>query len=312
MQAPKSIFDLQKAYLQADASSLFAQNSKSFYLAGLIFNKTMFARVAKLYRLCRFIDDCADKLAPTEAQLAIQELKDDLVDPRRPSIFNGLVSEQESWGVPRSAFKELILGAESDAKEEQILSRTDLSLYCYRVAGVVGLMMCPLIGVKNKNAYAHAIDLGIAMQMTNICRDILEDAQMNRTYLPMQDLYKTHLTKEVLATKGSTPPALKSLVKDMLQTADQFYESAYNGLAYIPFRPRLCILVAGEVYRAIGKKLQNNNLEVLQGRTVLSLGQKTWVILGTLKKLVSPQFWKVHTHNSQLHTGLKKLPGAYP
>lgn len=302
-------FSLTEEYLKADPKELMAKHGKSFYFASMIFSKARLLKIATLYRLCRFIDDCADELPESESQLAITAILSDLNNESNDTKFNQLVREVESWGVERSYIKELVIGAQFDAQGGKILTYSDLMLYCYRVAGVVGLMMCPLIGVTDKRGHAHAIDLGLGMQLTNICRDILQDANMNRIYLPEDEVAKCGLTIIALQ-KTNTPTELSELVHKTLDQADEYYLSGYKGLAYIPFRPRLVILLAGEIYRHIGVKIRKNNCQVLSGRTYLSLTEKIFVTIKTMGKLVSTYFWKPKNHSSALHKLINELPGT--
>jgi phytoene synthase len=275
-----------------------------------VFRKERLVKIALLYRLCRFIDDCADELPEQESDRAIVEILNDLDDPSRETQVNRLVSQVEQWGVRRDYIRELVIGAQFDAKGGDVSTTTDLMVYCYRVAGVVGLMMCPLIGVSSREAYPHAIDLGIGMQLTNICRDIREDALKGRSYLPVEMLKRVGLEQQHLMA-SQTPDLLKILVKRCLDEADRYYLSAYEGLAFIPIRPRFVILLAGEVYRHIGIKIRNNDYDVLTGRTYLSKPEKFWVAFKTLFKVAMPRFWIAKSHMAQLHSSIRSLPGAH-
>jgi phytoene synthase len=183
--------------------------------------------------------------------------------------------------------KELLLGAQFDVQGGQILTQKDLMLYCYRVAGVVGQMMCPMIGVTSPKAYTHAIDLGLGMQLTNICRDISEDAKNNRSYLPN--------------LKSMAAEDVKNLVRETLDIADRYYFSAYDGLSYIPIRPRVVILLAGELYRHIGIKIRKNHYDISGGRMYLNFWEKILVSIKCVHKLSQSFFWKSKNHHSSLH-----------
>jgi phytoene synthase len=197
------------------------------------------------------------------------------------------MKEVEGWGVRREQIRELLLGAEFDVRGGEILNEKDLMLYCYRVAGVVGLMMCPLIGVTSSKAHPHAVDLGIGMQLTNICRDVKEDGCRGRSYLP--------------GAESLSDLELKIRIKKTLDVADLYYKSAYEGLSYIPFRPRFVIFLAGELYRHIGLKIRRNNYDVSGERIYLNLAEKIIVTLKSILKLGKSFFWKPHNHNHELH-----------
>ncbi|MBC7427251.1 MAG: phytoene/squalene synthase family protein [Bacteriovorax sp.] len=291
---PKELFlnnltfdQLTEEYFKVDAKDLMAKHGKSFYFASCIFKESDLEKIATLYRLCRFIDDCADELPPAESARAMASIFDDLNHPHNQTSFNLLMAEVEAFGVQRWQIKELLIGAQFDVQGGQILTQKDLMLYCFRVAGVVGLMMCPLIGVTSPKAYAHSIDLGLGMQLTNICRDISEDADNNRSYLPNLN--------------SMAPEDIKNLVRETLDMADRYYFSAYDGLSYIPIRPRIVILLAGELYRHIGIKIRRNHYDITGGRTYLKLWEKILVSIKCLFKLGQSFFWKSKGHHSSLH-----------
>lgn len=274
---------------------VLSNNGKSFYLAGLFLEKKHLLEIAELYSFCRYVDDCADQLNTTEAMTAIAHIKKTLLDPSLSNELQQHIQKLETLGVQRRHMLDLVAGAESDTQFSPLQNDEELDIYCYQVAGVVGLMMIPLIGVTSKDAPPHAMSLGKAMQLTNICRDILEDAQNGRTYLPQLALAKENLSIKDLQKKGTSPSSLKEIVAFYLNKADELYQEGYRGLAYIPLRYRFAILLAGEIYRHIGVKIRKNNFEVLQGRTVLSFPEKMVVIAKSLKKVFNSQFWNVPT-----------------
>ncbi len=275
------------SYLLANAEELMSKHGKSFYFASLIFSRGDLKKIATLYRLCRYIDDCADELPEAESALAVASILTDLENPRHETSFNLLMKEVEGWGVKREQIRELLLGAEFDVYGGEIKTEEDLMLYCYRVAGVVGLMMCPLIGVTSSQAHAHAIDLGIGMQLTNICRDVREDADRGRSYLPGAD--------------SLSDLELKKQIKMTLDKADLYYRSAYEGLSYIPFRARFVIFLAGELYRHIGIKIRRYHYDVSGERIYLNLAEKIIVTVKSILKLGSLFFWKSKVHKHELH-----------
>lgn len=282
-----------------DSQLLMKKHGKTFYFASQFLGKERGGHVARLYALCRFIDDCADELEKGESLKELQSLRSNL-----DQYIEGINVEKEY-------LNELLKGAEFDANEGKINTKKDLLTYCYRVAGAVGLMMNPLIGAVHKYARPFSIDLGLGMQLTNICRDVLEDAQNDRFYLPEYELARLGIGKSDLKKQGDAPMALKEMVKSYLDLADIYYESAKQGYAYIPFRPRLAILLAGDLYREIGKEIRRNGYEVLRGRTYIPFWKKCLVSFKALKSLFSISFWKKgHKHESYLHEDLKGLPGA--
>lgn len=281
-----------------------AKHAKSFNFASQIFNKEQYRRVNLLYAFCRYVDDLADENAPEIADKELTQLFKNLDN-------NPLTKEVLSLGVPREQMKVLIEGALFDVKEGRILTEQDLITYCYKVAGIVGLMMCPIIGVDSEKAKRHAIDLGIGMQLTNISRDILEDAENNRCYIPETKVHACNFSKFSMIPSEKTPYEIKVLVKEMLETADLYYKSGYKGLSKIPLRARIVIVVAGEVYRGIGKKIAKNNYEVLRGRTYLTKWEKFKTAIYSLRFLFKPSFWIEQNHEVDLHKLIDNLPGTH-
>ena len=277
---------------QPSSVDILARNGKSFNFAGVFLPKKQLVSIATLYSFCRYVDDCADELHPTEAKIEIDKIKkaldgNDEFDSKDKSIQNLI-----SIGVQKNHMLDLIYGAEWDVSGRKIQTDKDLDLYCYHVAGVVGLMMNPLMNVQDNQAHMYAVNLGKAMQLTNICRDVLEDAVNHRTYLPLSDLTENNLELKDLQKKGPAPQALRNIVAKYLQRADEYYQTGYLGLPYIPLRCRFVILLAGELYRHIGLKIKKNNYEVLQGRTYLNVFEKTYVFFKVLPQLMTLRFWK--------------------
>ncbi len=217
--------------------------AKSFNWAGFFLPKQIYLKCSALYDFCRTVDNIADK----EGEISIK--KNDLLNFRNnfnnkncdnPIIKNmwNLINE---FGISIKIVNDLFDGIESDLKERvQLNSKKDLLIYSYRVAGTVGLMMAKILNVKNQNALKSAIDLGIAMQLTNISRDVTEDAKNNRSYI---------------STNFES-------IRETLKLADLFYESSFVSIKEIPFNFRFSILVSRRVYRQIGRNiLKKKNIE---------------------------------------------------
>jgi phytoene synthase len=168
---------------------------------------------------------------------------------------------------------ELLAGMEMDVVAVRYETLDDLLLYCHRVAGVVGLMMCHVLRVERDEALRHAAHLGIALQLTNICRDIAEDWQLGRLYVPRSVLREAgaeYLRCELgrpLPSAASRP--LARSVKILLDLADGFYRSADAGLAALPWRAAFAIRTARLVYARIGGRLRARNHDALSGRVIV-------------------------------------------
>lgn len=173
---------------------------------------------------------------------------------------------------------ELLAGMAMDVAESRYATMADLRLYCWRVAGVVGLMMTHVFGVRDDRALVHAAHLGIAMQLTNICRDVAEDWQRGRLYVP-DDVLARHGAGGLAGELGRELPAsarapLASCLRELLGVADRYYASGDRGLSALPWRAALAVKAASNVYRAIGGRIAATGYDVTAGRAVVSTSGK--------------------------------------
>ncbi len=228
--------------------------AKSFNWAGFFLPKKIYEDCTKLYAFCRILDDIADKKTDLKSKIEnFSEIKNffnksyDLNNKEilslneNETIINDVVSVAKENKIKRLILEDLIDGVASDLKKRiHIKSVKDLLIYSYRVAGTVGLMMSKILRVTDRRALKGAIDLGIAMQLTNIARDVIEDKRMNREYIKAD-------FNDIRAT---------------LKLAEMFYESSFSSIQKIPFRYKFSIIVARRIYRQIGRKiLQKGNME---------------------------------------------------
>ena len=233
-----------------------AQFAKSFNWAGFFLPKNVYQDCSKLYAFCRVLDDLVDEKTDLELrEERFNEIKNIYkktyeIDNNDRNILNqnehGLIVNEVielayNNNIKRIILDDLIEGVGSDLKQKVYLrSVKDLLVYSYRVAGTVGLMMAKILSVSDTRSLKGAIDLGIAMQLTNIARDVIEDKKMNRQYIK---------------------PDFEN-IEATLKLADMFYESSYTSIKKIPFKYRFAIIVARRVYRQIGRKIiQKRNME---------------------------------------------------
>ncbi len=225
------------------AESYLAKYAKSFNWAGFFLPKDTYKKCSALYDFCRVADNIADDENTIDVKIKkFKRFKDNFEnknfdDPIIKNIWN-LISE---YNISTRIVYDLLDGINSDIKKEvRLNTKKELLLYSYRVAGTVGLMMAKILKVNKKKSLKSAIDLGIAMQLTNIARDVIEDKKNNRFYI-----------KENFDD-----------IKSTIKLADQFYENSFYSIKEIPPSLRFSILVARRVYRKIGKKILNKkNLE---------------------------------------------------
>ncbi len=259
---------------------LIQQHSKSFALAAKLLRASARTRAEALYTWCRTADDLIDlAIDQHSAQTALLHLKQDV-----DAVYAGhaihsasgdaLRRAVEDCGIPRQYPEELLAGMEMDVNGVSFEGTEQLLLYCHRVAGVVGLMMCHALGISDDKALSHAAHLGIAMQLTNIARDIAEDWQRGRRYLPAE--WFAGGPPEPGSTWDDT--AWSDPLRTCLQIAEHYYQSGAAGLKYLANRDRLAIHTAAKVYQAIGQCVVRLGYRPSAGRAVVS-NWKKWRIV---------------------------------
>ena len=250
------------------AETSLARRGSSFALAARLLPATTADRVARLYAVCRTVDDLADRDGSPAAASRLARIRAELAGapPRDPlaSAMHGLARE---GGFSLGYARDLVAGVEGDLEPVRMATAGDLLVYAYRVAGTVGAMMAPLLGADDEDATAAAVDLGMAMQLTNIARDVLEDARADRRYLPASwvDLPPAAIAAVSPAARARVPLALL----DLLTLADRYYARGWAGLYHLPLRARTTVAVAADLYRAIGTVLRERDGAYWQGRAVV-------------------------------------------
>jgi phytoene synthase len=269
------------------------RHSKSFSLAARLLAPSCRDDAVVLYAWCRAADDAVDLARPEEQKQAVERLRKELASLYRGesqsaailAAFQGVVTRR---GIPQEYPEELLRGMEMDVAHTRYDTLQELLLYCYRVAGIVGLMMCHVMGVRDRRALRHAAHLGMAMQLTNICRDVLEDWQRGRLYLP----------EEILASCGaaglghelgrplprSCRASLGLAVQSLLGEADRFYQSGDAGMSLLDWRSALAVRTARLVYARIGDRIARQGYDVLAPRAYVPLADKLRLVLGAAKR----------------------------
>ena len=298
---------------QSSADSVLAEKGQSFHWARKLLTPVHAARATRLYRLCRYVDDLADEAASVDsAKTALATLAHDIATGESADsiMADGLQLLQEC-GINPAILRQLIDGVSADLEAVQIADENSLLRYCYQVGGTTGLMMCGVLDIDDPAALAHAVDLGVAMQLTNICRDIAADAALGRRYIPASIVGA--LTPEALIHPAEAlRPQLTQCVATLLDYADVYYRSGERGLSYLPLRARAGMLVAARVYRAIGNELRRRDHAYWAGRVVVSKPKKVAITAAIL--LAAPcqrTFWQhPNQHNTELHQPFADLLDA--
>lgn len=297
---------------------VLALRARSFRWASVFLSRAQRRSVATLYAFCRTVDDLADSEGATPAaQRDLEALQRALAaEPEGEALwpsdylwFRKLCLERH---IQFPVVEELLNGMISDLGVVRLQSDRDLIRYCYRAAGTVGLMMCSVLGVRDPRALAHAVDLGIAMQLTNISRDVLEDAQVSRVYLPADRLGAYGVASQDLVEGAADPRIVSLVVDDVLSMAEGFYRSGEQGMRFLPPRARWAVLVASRLYRGIGRRLRDRHgSNPLKGRVVVPWFEKLALVLSAtvvwLRLAVGPPRSR---HSQRVRDYLDGLPYA--
>ena len=263
--------------------------AKTFYFASLFLPKVIKKDIENLYIFCRYLDDLGDDLSLNKAHsskkleiIRKQILKKKSANPAVRNFINLMTKHKINRSIPI----ELINGIEYDLKKQvNIKTFEELIKYSYQVAGTVGFMFCKIIKVKNKKQILGGIQLGIAMQLTNISRDVLEDLKMDRIYLPeSMRSYKNNDAKIILSNEIIKKKISKDLLV-LLNQADLLYENAWNSIKVLKKRYGIPISLAAELYRKIGEKIKQNNGNIWKERIYVNLIEKIYFSILTIYKL---------------------------
>lgn len=290
--------------------------SRTFRFASYFLPRDCRDDAAVVYSFCRLVDDLADDAPSIEQATAdLQQVRDELRGMATPRAIVAAYAQVASrTGISPDVAEALIQGVLSDQRVVRVQTDAELLTYCYQVASTVGLMMCGVLGVRDARALAHAVDLGLAMQLTNICRDVADDARMNRVYLPEERLRAAGTSSEALIQGISGRDAIARVVRDLLDRAEHHYRSADEGMRWIPFRARLAIVIAARTYRAIGVRLLAHGADAMAGRTVVPFTGKVYWAARAMLSFVTPriQGWlPFPKHDARLHVGIPPWPGVH-
>lgn len=262
--------------------------SKSFHLASRFLPARVRGPTLALYAFCRHADDTVDDASSDrDARVAVDALRkridrvysDRGTDALVERAFSRVVQRFE---IPRAIPDALVEGMEWDSRGRTYETASDVRAYGVRVAGTVGLMMTLVMGKREPDVLARACELGVAMQLTNIARDVGEDARRGRVYLPNEWLAEAGVDRdELLAAPAATEP-VRAVVARLLAEADVLYARADAGIAHLPADCRTSIRAARLVYAAIGERIRRAGFDSVSRRAVVPLHRKLWLVLRAL------------------------------
>jgi phytoene synthase len=282
-----------KAALQ-ECRDIMTRGSKSFSLAAKLFDPQTRDAAIFLYGWCRYCDDQVDEVGKSadraDLEVRLKRLKEKTAaaftfEPQTEAVFIALQHIVHRYGIPSHYALELIEGMAMDVRGVRYANLRELLLYCYRVAGTVGLMMSHVMGLRDESALRNAADLGIAMQLTNIARDIVEDAAMGRIYLPLTWLDQAKIAPDRIGEPANREK-LAMLTLRLLREADRYYRSGDAGLWHLSFRAACAVSAARQVYAEIGSLLVQRGARAWDQRTYVTGPRKIWVVVRGILSLV--------------------------
>lgn len=275
------------AEAQAYCTVYTKKSGSNFYYSFLFLPKARREAMYTVYAFCKAVDSAVDE--PPAGSNPEEELKRwrselDAVYRGTPTypITVSLAHHVKALSIPKAYFEELIKGVEMDLFNNRYVTFDELSLYCYRVASVVGLICLHIFGVTSPRAQDYAVDLGMAFQMTNILRDLGVDATQGRIYLPLDDLRACKYSEKALL-RQTYSPEFKTLMQRETARAHQYYEKAHAALMALPRRERQALTVAEimrGIYSRILKKIERSDYQVFGPRISLSTTHRLAIALG--------------------------------
>jgi phytoene synthase len=302
--------------------AVIEKGSKSFAAAARLYDPHTRASASMLYAWCRHCDDQADdqqlgfdgsRLSREEGRSRIDRLRaeteralagEQVDDP----IFAGLQRVARVHEIPNRYPLEHLDGFVMDVEGRQYRSLDDTLEYCYHVAGVVGIMMAYVMGVRDEPTLDRATDLGLAFQLTNICRDVMEDAEVGRVYLPGDWFEEAGVPIEEIQQTEHRERVFE-VARRVLAEADRYYASSRLGISQLPLRSAWAVAAANAVYRDIGRLVLARGPRAWDSRASTGTTRKVALVLGAgLRALLATTFGR--GPESEPRTGLWQRPGA--
>lgn len=265
-------------YCQSKASA----SGSSFYYSFLFLPKERRAAITALYAFCREVDDIADECTDTNvARTKLAWWRAEIANlydgkPQHP-VTKALAPAIHNYNLDQEHFQEIIDGMQMDLEQNRYVDFKQLHLYCYRVASVVGLLSASIFGFNNRNTLKYAHDLGLAFQLTNIIRDVGEDARRDRIYLPLDELAQFNVT-EIDIIHGHETENVRKLLDFQIERAETYYDRAFNELPAEDRKTQRTGLIMAAIYRTLLREIKADGAQkVLNARTSLTPIRKLWL-----------------------------------
>jgi len=276
---------LRKAY--AHAEKITRENSKSFYLASQLLPEEKRSSVRALYAFCRTVDDIVDENTVDAREKHLdywREVSQGASTPDDNPVAAAWADTLARYHIPHQYAMQLIDGVQQDMIQTRYQTFEELTTYCYGVASTVGLMSMFIVGFESNDAVPYAIKLGVALQMTNILRDVGEDFRNDRVYLPREELIRYGIREEDIAN-GRVTEAWRSFMKFQIERTRQLYEEAWPGIKMLAREGQFAIGAAAILYQGILDAVEANDYDVFSLRAHIGLIDKLKRLLHLRLKL---------------------------
>jgi len=290
---------------------LMRKHGKTFYWASFFLHKSNMEAIYSIYSFCRRIDDMVDEAKTAhDAKKRLFDFMEAWNKGKPHTVINLLNSIPKANWPNQKLVKNFLNGQISDIKFKSFKSEKALIIYCYQVAGTVGLMVCDIFGVKDKKMRYFAIDLGIAMQLVNISRDVYEDSVRNRIYLP-ESLIGKYTSKEIANPTKETAIKIDLARKKIINLANVYFASASGAIDHLPKGAGLAVKLASALYQQIGYQIIQTNYESKEKRCYVSVYSKALITLSIITKYLLSFKSKLNPHDKKLHKFLTSLPDSH-
>ena len=281
--ADPSALDLAYAY----SEEITREHSATFHMASALLAGEQRRAIRALYAFCRVSDDLVDRPQEQGTSAVVDAARFERwrlrslsnMPPQDDLVATAWADTRARFNIPRQYAEQLLDGVASDLAVSRYETFSDLAGYCYGVASTVGLMSMHIVGYTDDSAIPYAVKLGVALQLTNILRDVAEDWQNGRLYLPLRELAAFGLTEEDIAV-GTNDYRWKAFMAFQIERARQLYDEAMPGLALLQRRGRVAVAAAAELYRAILDDIEAHNYDVFTRRAHISNRKKAMRVPG--------------------------------
>ena len=267
---------------EPDAAAVVRDSKSNFLLSFLALPPERREGISNFYALSRVIDDAVDEHGTEEAERLLTFWRGEIAlcysgSPNHP-VAVAMQTTIRNFHIPQRYLDLLVEGCEMDLEKKRYQNFPELYEYCYRVAGVIGLVCMNIFGLNGREAEEAAVDLGLALQLTNILRDVKPDAELGRVYLPQDEIRRFGLSEADLLA-GKMRPKLQPLLQFQADRAQDYFDRAFEAMKSLPRQSLLAAWIMGKTYHRILRKIRSRKYNVFSKQVKLTKLGKAWIAL---------------------------------